>query len=176
MYEAAVKSRKLNFALSCGLGLAAALTGCGGEGDDAGDGDDDPVDAATIPDAATSPDAADVPPDAPPPDASTLARIAVTVEYEGSATGSLIVAAFPSFPPSGPPAAFAQDATPEWPQVVALEGLDPGTMYAFAVLDAPPSSPTQPGPEDRTVVSAALTLAAGETTEVTLTLTDPPSE
>ncbi len=173
-----MKSRKLDFALLCGLvGLVAAatLTGCGGD-DDGGDGDDDPIDAAAAPDTAVPPDAADVPPDAPAPDASTQARISVTVEYAGSSTGSLIVAAFPSFPPSGPPAAFAQDATPEWPQAVALEGLDPGTMYAFAVLDAPPSSPTQPGPEDRTVVSAALTLAAGETTEVTLTLTDPPSE
>ncbi len=41
------------------------------------------------------------------------------------------------------------------------------------MLDAPPSSPTQPGPEDRTVFSEALTLTAGATTTVTVTLTDP---
>jgi len=107
------------------------------------------------------------------PDAAAAGRIAATVTYEGSAEGTLLVAAFTSFPPAGAPTGFAQEATPLFPETLAVEALPPGDIYVLALLDVPPASPTQPGPEDLTAWSEALTLVAGETTEVSLTLTDP---
>lgn len=132
-----------------------------------GGGDDEPaaVDAAAID--AIAIDAA------PPIDASTAARVQATVSYTGTAQGSLILAAFASMPPMGPPMGFAQSATPAFPATLAIENLAAGTVHVLALLDVAPASPTQPGPEDRQVWSGALTLTTGETTTTALTLTDP---
>jgi len=110
---------------------------------------------------------------APPVDAATAARINATVSYAGSAQGALVLAAFRSMPPMGPPAGFAQAAQPAFPATLAIDGLGAGPAYVLALLDVPPASPQQPGPEDRTAWSPALTLTVGATTTVTLTLTDP---
>jgi hypothetical protein len=111
----------------------------------------------------------------PPPgvDASGAPRVAATVRYSGSAQGTLILAAFPSMPPMGPPAGVAQRATPSFPAAVAIEDLPEGTAYVLAMLDVAPASPQSPGPEDLTAWSSAMTLAAGQTATVELTLTDP---
>lgn len=123
-------------------------------------------------DAAPEVDAPEV--DAPPPiDAATAARLQATVSYTGAAQGSLILAAFPSMPPMGPPIGFAQAAQPAFPATLAIENLEAGTIYVLAVLDVAPASPTQPGPEDRQAWSAALSLTVGATTMTTLTLSDP---
>lgn len=143
------------------LGLAG-IVGCG---------DSEPDDALAV-DAALDAAAVDAPIDAPI-DAATTARVQATVSYAGSAQGALILASFASRPPMGPPAGFAQQATPTWPASLALENLQPGTAYVLALLDVPPASPTQPGPEDRVAWSEALTLTIGQTTTVALTLTDP---
>lgn len=134
-------------------------------------GDRDPVVGI---DAAPPPDADVVaPPDAATPDASTAPRVEVTIEYAGAAEGTLLAAAFTSFPPQGPPGAFAQDSSPVFPDTLVLEGLEPSTVYVLGFLDVDPPSPTQPGPEDLTVWSDGLTLVESETTTVTLTLVDP---
>jgi hypothetical protein len=112
----------------------------------------------------------------PAPDvdaSSTAARVTATVRYTGSAQGALVLAAFPSMPPMGPPAGFAQMATPSFPATLAIDNLQPGSAYVLALLDVAPASPQSPGPEDRTVWSSQLTLALGETATVELTLSDP---
>jgi hypothetical protein len=135
------------------------------------DSDTASVDAAAID--AIAVDAAP-PIDAPPPiDATTAARITATVRYAGTAQGSLIVAAFRSMPPMGPPAGFAMAAQPVFPATLSIDNLDAGPAFALAILDVAPASPQQPGPEDRLVWSSALTLVVGQTTTVTLMLVDP---
>lgn len=145
--------------------LALAVAACDASSDP-------PVTDAAALDAALVIDAAAL--DAAPPlDAATAARISATVSYAGSAQGALVLAAFRSMPPMGPPAGFAQAAQPAFPATLAIDGLGAGPAYVLALLDVPPASPQQPGPEDRTAWSSALTLTVGATTTVTLTLTDP---
>ena len=110
---------------------------------------------------------------APVDASSTVARVAATVRYTGNAQGALVLAAFPSMPPMGPPAGFAQMATPTFPATLSIENLQAGSAYVLALLDVAPASPQMPGPEDRTVWSSQLTLAIGETSTVELTLSDP---
>ncbi len=148
-----------------GLGLFICLaTACG-------DPDPTPAVDATASDAPVTIDAA--PAIDAPIDASTVARISATVRYTGGAQGSLVVASFPNMPPMGPPAGFAQQASPTFPATVAIENLQAGPAYVLALLDVAPASPQQPGPEDRTVWSSALTLTVGHTATVELTLRDP---
>ena len=129
------------------------------------------IDAAAI-DAVTI--AAAPPFDAAPAiDAAVAARIAATVRYTGTAQGALVLAAFRSMPPMGPPAGFAQAAQPAFPATLAIDNLAAGPAYVLALLDVAPASPQSPGPEDRVVWSSPLTLVVGETTSVTLELTDP---
>jgi hypothetical protein len=132
---------------------------CGGGDDDAVVVDAAPIDGPAI--------------DGPVVDASTSGRVQATVNYTGSAQGSLVLAAFASMPPMGPPMGFAQAATPVFPASLAIENLAPGTVHVLALLVVAPASPTQPGPEDRQVWSGPLTLTAGATTTTTLTLIDP---
>lgn len=102
-------------------------------------------------------------------------RIEATVHYTGAAHGSLVVAAFKTMPPTGAPMAFAQKAAPMFPMMVTLgDTLEPSTtVYVLAMLDVAPASPQQPGPEDRTVWSSALTLMSEGAVPVDLALTDP---
>lgn len=145
--------------------LALAVAACDASSDP-------PVTDAAALDAALPIDAAAL--DAALPiDAATAARISATVSYAGSAQGALVLAAFRSMPPMGPPAGFAQAAQPAFPATLAIDGLGAGPAYVLALLDVPPASPQQPGPEDRTAWSSVLTLTVGATTTVTLTLTDP---
>ena len=101
-------------------------------------------------------------------------RIEATVAYSGTAQGTLVVAAFPSMPPMGAPTVFAQKSAPAFPATLVLEAVVPSAkLYVLAVLDVSPASPQQPGPEDRTAWSAAVTVAAEGATPIDLTLTDP---
>ena len=102
-------------------------------------------------------------------------RIEATVAYSGSAQGTLVVAAFPSMPPMGAPTAFAQKSAPAaFPATLVLEAVVPSAkLYVLAMLDVSPASPQQPGPEDRTVWSAAVTVADEGATPIDLTITDP---
>lgn len=140
--------------------MILAAAGCGG-----GDDGDGPTPEA--------PDAAAVMIDAAPPDAPASTRIEATVSYAGTAEGTLIVAAFTSMPPAGPPVGFAQQSSPVFPATLAIEDLDPGTLYVLALLDVPPASPQQPGPEDLQAWSDATTIVEDQTAAVALTLVDP---
>ena len=98
-------------------------------------------------------------------------RIEATVTYTGNAEGTLVVAAFPSMPPMGAPMAFAQKSAPMFPATLVLEAVQPSArLYVLAMLDVSPASPQQPGPEDRTVWSPAVTVAAEGATTLELTI------
>jgi len=100
-------------------------------------------------------------------------KIEATVEYRGSAQGTLVVAAFTSIPPMGAPTAVAQQSTPQFPATLTLDTIDVGsTLYVLALLDVAPASPQQPGPEDRTHWSSPIVVAAGAQS-LDLMLTDP---
>ena len=101
-------------------------------------------------------------------------RIEATVAYSGTAQGTLVVAAFASIPPMGAPMAFAQQSAPTFPTTLVLEAVEPTqTVYVLALLDVSPASPQQPGPEDRTAWSPAVTVAAEGATTLQLTIADP---
>ncbi len=100
-------------------------------------------------------------------------RIEASVAYSGTAQGTLVIAAFPS-KQGGAPSSFAQSSSPTFPATVVLETVQPGTtLYVLALLDVAPASPQQPGPEDRTTWSEALTVATEGATTVRLDLVDP---
>ena len=107
-------------------------------------------------------------------DGSGPPRIEAAIAYAGTANGTLVLAAFPTKPPMGPPASFAQSASPTFPATLVLETVEPGTtLYVLAMLDVAPASPQQPGPEDRTTWSGAISVAAEGATTVHLDLVDP---
>lgn len=114
-----------------------------------------------------SPDAAVIAPDT---GTGALADIAVSLDYPGTKQGSVVVAAFRSFPPMGPPSAFQTVAVPMFPAMVRLRDLEAGTYYVVGMLDIAPASPTSPGPEDLQAVSSPVMLPGA--TSVSLNLHD----
>ena len=109
----------------------------------------------------------------PQPDtAGELADVTVSVAYAGTASGALVLGAFRSVPPMGPPLAFQMVNAPMFPEVVVLRDVEPGTVFVIAVLDRAPANPTRPGPEDLQAASGPLMLD-GTDTSVSLTLLDP---
>ena len=101
-------------------------------------------------------------------------RLEAAIGYSGPAHGTLVLAAFPTKPPMGAPTSFAQSASPTFPATLVLETVEPGTtLYVLAMLDVAPASPQQPGPEDRTAWSDAVTIAAEGATPIPLDLVDP---
>jgi hypothetical protein len=106
-------------------------------------------------------------------DAEPGRGVLATVSYAGAVEGSLILAAFTSFPPAGGPVGLAQMAAPTFPAELSLADLAPGEYHVLALLDAEPASPTQPGPEDLTAWTM-VTVTDGAATEIAMTLTDAP--
>lgn len=102
-----------------------------------------------------------------------LSNVTVAVSYEGDREGALVVGAFLSDPPTGPPRAYREVVAPEFPQTVELRDLEPDTYYITAILDSEPASRTLPGPEDLTVTSDPLPVDGEPSHSVSLTLTDP---
>lgn len=148
--------------------FSLCLAGCGSDG---------PPDRHVAPDAgaAGSPGGTSAgglaAPDAAPRGPST---VKATVRYPGSRLGPLGVGAFASSPPMGPPLAYGRVSTPTFPATVTLEGLAPGaSVYVIATLDVLPASPSVPGPEDPTAISARIQVpAAGGELAVDVELTD----
>lgn len=140
------RSATVALATIAGLALAA----CSSSDEQAG-----PVDAASTSDAPTA-----------------LASIDVTVNYTGTRHGGLVVGAFHSVPPMGPPLAFQTAAMAAFPAHVTLRDLEPGTVYIIGVLDVAPASPTMPGMEDLQTASGPVMLT-GSDTSLSLTLADP---
>ncbi len=151
--------------------------GCGDDGGGDGNPGDTSADAAVAtPDAAPVIDTAPVIDAEPPgPDATPppMVDVHITVEYEGEAPGEgVVVAAFTSWPPSGPPLSFGVIEESELPQTATLEGFVPGTYYFYAAYDVPPISP-MPGMEDPQGVSEAVEVDGTDDIEITIVVEDP---
>jgi hypothetical protein len=103
-----------------------------------------------------------------------LADVEVTVNYAGTQTGTLSIAAITSFPPMGPPVAFQSFKVPMFPQKGTLIGLEvPKDYYILAVLDIGNNNPQSPGPEDLVAITMpAVKVTADKPVMVDLTLMD----
>lgn len=145
------------------LALSLGLFAC--PSDDTGDEGGDTAVATTTESAETDPGTTTAPGEGSttdaaegsttdPADGSTtgdeliLADIEVTVNYAGTATGTLNVVAITEFPPMGPPVAVASDDMPTFPYAATLSDLEAGEYIIFATLDVGGDNPTVPGPED----------------------------
>lgn len=65
----------------------------------------------------------------------------LNIQYTGSETGPLIVAAFTSWPPFGPPSAFEQVPNPSFPARVSFPQLAAGAYTVLAFIDVDNSGP-----------------------------------
>ena len=103
-----------------------------------------------------------------------LADVQVMVNYAGTQTGTLSIAAVTSFPPMGPPVAFQSFKMPVYPQKGTLIGLEvPKDYYIVAVLDIGNNNPQSPGPEDLVAITMpAVKVTADKPVMVDLTLMD----
>ncbi len=103
-----------------------------------------------------------------------LADVQVKVNYAGTQTGTLSIAAITSFPPMGPPVAFQSFKMPVFPQKGTLIGLEaPKDYYFVAVLDIGNNNPQSPGPEDLVAITMpAVKVTADKPVMVELTLMD----
>jgi hypothetical protein len=103
--------------------------------------------------------------------ATTPGSIVVNVTYTGTKTGELILVALKKFPPTTPPNGIGRVANPVFPQSVTIKDLDPASYTVVAVIDAPPASPTMPGPEDSSSApKMAVEVKAGQATMIEMTI------
>jgi pimeloyl-ACP methyl ester carboxylesterase len=72
----------------------------------------------------------------------------LTITYSGSASGPLVVAAFTSWPPIGPPISFEQEASPTYPVSISFPQLDAGTYTILAFIDVDESGSMSPTDAD----------------------------
>ena len=115
------------------VAIATLAFACGDDGDDGGGGD------------------------------PTAASIVGEVTYDGSSTGSLMIALYPGMIPGGPPAFMKALGTASFPHSYELTDVPAGTWYVFAVFDVGADNPTVPGPEDF-MVAATETVTIDDTT------------
>lgn len=107
------------------------------------------------------------------PQNPTPADVVVNLNYDGAERGNVVVAAFDSLPPAGPPAGFTiVDASGGFPAQGTLSMVGGGTRQVLAFLDLPPTNIMAPGPEDPVVQSEPF-LVNGATVELSLTLQGP---
>ena len=85
----------------------------------------------------------------PAPPAGKPGDVGVTINYAGLETGDVILAAFPSLPPTGPPAKYLKvPSVTSFPATALLENVTPGTYQLAVYLDLPPLNPAMWGDED----------------------------
>jgi len=70
------------------------------------------------------------------------------IRYTGAEQGPLVVAAFSSWPPLGPPSAFEQLPTPSYPTGVSFPQLSAGRYTILAFIDVDGSGPMAATPAD----------------------------
>ena len=98
-----------------------------------------------------------------------VSDVTMNVVYNGTQAGNLVVGLFDSWPPTGPPKFFTQQANAMFPATVVVKDVDEGTYTALVMLDAEPFDPGTAGPEDRMVTVQISPPLAGK---ITVTLTD----
>ena len=79
---------------------------------------------------------------------TSLAGDVIEISYTGSQTGPLVIAAFTSWPPAGPPSAFEQIPSPTFPERVTLPDLAAGTYTLLTFIDVDGSGPMAPSQAD----------------------------
>lgn len=108
-----------------------------------------------------------------PPRREVRTALTVTVRYTGPIRGKLVVAAFPSLPPKGPPAQFAiVHGADDFPRRVVLENVPGGSAQVFAYIDADPLALRAPGETDPSGQTDPVPLR-GASVDVSVTLFDP---
>ena len=78
--------------------------------------------------------------------------------------GDVVVAAFTSLPPAGPPVAFKLIKEAEFPATVLMENLPGGSVQILAFLDMEPFNIMSPGAEDPQVSSMPVEIDGGQST------------
>ena len=96
--------------------------------------------------------------------------VTVTVNYAGPETGDVVLAAFTSLPPMGPPAKYLLVSGIEtFPATAVMEGVPAGTYQLMAYLDLAPLDPAMAGDEDPMAESAPFTVGSEPVTlDITL--------
>lgn len=67
-----------------------------------------------------------------------VGTISGVVRYAGPEAGTLRVAVFAGFPPTGAPVAETAIDAPRFPQPYAVSGLPPGRYFVLAIVDVDP--------------------------------------
>lgn len=73
------------------------------------------------------------------PPGTSPGTITGVIDYDGPETGTLRVAVFASFPPTGAPLAEVAIDEPHFPQPYQLTGVRPGRHFVLAVVDTDPA-------------------------------------
>ncbi len=153
----------------------ALMLACGddstntGTGDDGGTGSDATYDGQATGDGA-------------PGDGSTptTGDMAVTATYMGAKKGPIIMTAFTTFPPSGPPEAIGTVEKPQLPgtNVVTVKGIKPGTYVVSGYILVGADTPQhRMGPQAGDPVvfppgQTHVTIVAGQSAAVSVDLKD----
>lgn len=153
----------MNLRVASGL-LALVVAGCGSD----------------TPPPATAPDMAMAHMPASPPDMTmgsggngATGKITGKVTYAGTKTGTLKFALYDQMPgPTTPPKYFMFPTVdmPTFPYTYTLADVVPGSYWVAVILDVPPASPAIPGAEDPVGTSAQVTVPAGGSGTVDVTL------
>jgi pimeloyl-ACP methyl ester carboxylesterase len=97
----------------------------------------------------------------------------LTITYSGSASGPLVVAAFTSWPPLGPPSAFEQETNPTYPVSVSFPQLDAGTYTILIFIDVDGSGSMSPTDAD---IQAQVEIQWPTTSTIEINLNDEESQ
>lgn len=131
-------------------------------------------DATTTTDAGTTATDAATSTDTSTPAPEVAARVQVT--YNGPSKGPLISTLFSTPMPSGNPAGVGSNEKPTWPgtNAVEMKNVLPGKYYAFAYIMVGPEHRMGPIDGDPNGPPVEVTVTAGQTATVNLTLFDAP--
>ena len=94
----------------------------------------------------------------------------VTVNYAGMEKGDVVVAAFESLPPAGPPLSFKLVKAADFPATVLMENIPGGSVQVLAFLDLEPFNIMAPDAGDPQISSMPVEINGGKT-EITVELT-----
>ena len=86
----------------------------------------------------------------------------VTVNYSGMEKGDVVVAAFESLPPAGPPLAFKLVKEADFPATVLMENIPGGSVQILAFLDLEPFNIMSPDAGDPQVSSMPVEIDGGQ--------------
>lgn len=131
------------------------------------------VEAATATDAGPDTSVVDAAPDVQREAAAATGSVVATVNYAGSATGTLSVGIFTQV--GTPPVVGARLPGVTFPYQHTFPVVSPGQYLVLTYVDVGDNNFAGPGPGDPVApIGAPITVKAGEATTTTLTIEDPP--